>query len=104
MYERREWGRRQRIGLAVAGGLFLILSWWLLIAGGARASVPRCWLVFAALAIYYMRSLLTLFIFLKRGMSWEEAATISIWLLIVFVTLSIAARSSTGALSGLDWI
>ena len=110
MYELSDPSRAQRLTLAVIGGLWLALAWWLLFGAGIGTvarwfgwnwqtgdAVRRACLV-AALSIYYVRILFTEFVFLKRGVSWSEVFTIAPWLLCIDLLLSVAAGTNHRAL------
>ena len=82
------------------------VAWWLLFAGGIEAvggwfgrawrpgdTVRRASLA-AGLSIYYVRILFTEFVFLKRGVSWNEVFTIFPWILCIYVLLAIAGGTN----------
>jgi protein-S-isoprenylcysteine O-methyltransferase Ste14 len=87
--------------MALAATLWLAFAVWLLLGGGLETLthlIGRPWplatplrrtLLAAALSIYYLRLLLTWFVFLKRGIRWAEAATIIPWLLIIDLTFAL---------------
>lgn len=109
MYEVRDASVAQRATLAAAGALSVALGWWLLFGGqigGVGAWFGWSWKsgdVFrrgclgVALSIYYVRILFTEFVFLKRGVSWNEVLTIAPWLLCIFVGLGIAGGTNRAA-------
>ncbi len=96
----------QRTTLVVLLAAWLILAYWILLAGGVTTigslighdwqigNPTRCGVLFAAFTIYYFRILATTFIFLRRGMGWQEVFSISPWVLFIFMLLGI-----TGALN-----
>jgi hypothetical protein len=91
-----------RITIAALAGACILFAWWLLLGGGIETA--REWfgwigrpgnelrrlLLAAGFSIYYIRILFTVFVFLKRGMSWSEAFTIAGWLLCIVMLLAIA--------------
>lgn len=100
----------QRIALTIALALCVAVAWWLLLGSGAvviGALFGRHWtpgdptrrLALAiALSIYFVRLLFTQFVFLRRAMGWSEAATIAVWLLCLFLWLSLAAATNPAPL------
>lgn len=100
MYGVQGASRAQRVVLAVSSAVWLMLAWWLLEAGGLHIAgqwLGESWqagdaarrLVLAlCLTAYWLRLLLTQFVFLKRGVSWSEVFTVAPWLLILFLLLS----------------
>jgi protein-S-isoprenylcysteine O-methyltransferase Ste14 len=110
MYELTGASRAQRLTLAAAAGMWVLLAWWLLFAGGLetsggwfgwvwRAGNPvRRACVAAALSVYYLRILFTEFVFLKRGVSWSEVFTIVPWMLAIYLLLAIAGGTNLSPL------
>jgi len=102
MYDLRDSSVAQRVLLAGIGALCVAVAWWLLFAGGLHTTagwLGRGWnpgdpnrraLLVAALSIYYIRILFTEFVFLKRGVGWNEVFTIAPWLLCIYVLLAIS--------------
>jgi hypothetical protein len=92
----------QRIMLAGAGALWVALVWWMLFGHGIETvsqgfgwnwhegNVFRRICLAAALSIYYLRLLFTWSVFLKRGISRKEAFTVAVWLLCIYLFLSIS--------------
>jgi protein-S-isoprenylcysteine O-methyltransferase Ste14 len=98
--------RAQRVTLAFLIACCAGVAWWLLFAGGvatiavwfgrnwpAGDLVRRASLA-AALGIYFVRLLFTEFVFLKRGVSWNEVFTIAPWVFCIFVVLGLAAGTN----------
>ncbi len=110
MYELRDASQGQRITLAVFVGLWIVLAGWLLLGGGlslASRWLPRIghagdpvrrMLLFAGFAIYYIRILFTEFVFLRRGVSWNEVWTIVPWLLLIIGFLCLAGGGNSAPL------
>ena len=109
MYELRAASVAQRLTLAGISGVWVVLAWWLLFgrgletAGGwfgwvwrAGDSVRRVCLA-AALSIYYVRILFTEFVFLKRGVSWNEVFTVAPWMLCIYLLLAVAGGTNLSA-------
>jgi steroid 5-alpha reductase family enzyme len=99
---------------ALAGFLFawLVAAWWILFGTGldtvgawfgqawTQGDLARRTFLGAGLAIYYVRVLFTLFVFLKRGVGWTEVFTVAAWVLCIFLVLGVAGgsnRESMGA-------
>jgi steroid 5-alpha reductase family enzyme len=49
-----------------------------------------------ALTIYFVRLLFTQFVFLRRALAWSEAATIAVWIAIIYLLLSLAGATNRG--------
>lgn len=106
MYERQDASQRQRITMAVFAGLWILLAGWLLLGGGLSLAsrwlpwigrpgdLSRQALLFAGFAIYYIRILFTEFVFLRRGVSWNEVWTIVPWLFFIIVFLCLAGGTN----------
>lgn len=107
LYESRDPSREQRLTLAVASALWVLVVWWLLFGRGieilsgllgftrpAGVLVRRLSLA-VALSIYYIRLLFTWFTFLERGISWREVFTVAPWLLCIFLLLAISGGTNT---------
>jgi protein-S-isoprenylcysteine O-methyltransferase Ste14 len=109
MYESHDASMAQRMVSAALAALWVALVWWLLFGGGlttvgswfGQAWKPgdlarRAWLA-AALSIYYVRLLFTMFVFLKRGVSWGEVLTVSPWILGIYLLLAICGGRNASA-------
>lgn len=82
---------RSKLALASIHLLFVAVVVWLLfwdgislvegVVGASRqlAPEPRRIALVAATVLYFMRTLLTIFVFMKRRMPWSEFGTIAIW-------------------------
>ena len=102
----------QRIFLTAAIAACVALAWWLLVAGGIALTgtwLGRAWQpgdatrrIFLALAltVYFLRLLFTQFMFLKRALSWGEAAMIAAWILCIYLLLAIAGGTNATAMTG----
>ena len=96
----------QRTLLTVAVGLCVAMAWWLLFGRGipvAGAWIGRRWnpgdetrrlCLAIALSIYFVRLLFTQFVFLKRAVSWSEAAMIAPWVLCIYLLLALAGGTN----------
>ena len=105
-YELHEASIPQRVTLAGSALLWLALIWWLLFAGGLETmsghfgmswhshAPMRNALIAAALTIYYIRLLFTWFLFLKRGIRWQEASAVAFWLLCIDSVMAVAAGTN----------
>jgi protein-S-isoprenylcysteine O-methyltransferase Ste14 len=73
----------------------VLLAFWLLFGGGIglvdgllgreplmASTARRCTLAGAAL-LYFVRTLFTMFVFVRRRMPWPEVMTIAIWILVI---------------------
>ena len=115
MYELKGASAAQRLAMAALVGIWVLAAWWMLAGGGlAVLGVQFGWAwhegdaarricLAAGFSIYYLRILFTQFMFLKRGMSWNESLTITVWLLIIVLLLGIAGGTN-GAPFGLAGI
>ena len=101
MYELTGASRPQRIVLAAMIAAWVALCWGLLFGGGldllsrhllldwGPGNLLRRQLLAAACTLYFLRLLLTLFVFLRRGISWPEVFTIAPWVLCIFLLLGL---------------
>jgi len=75
-----------RLTLAAAHLCILGAVLWVLFGGAAAAEAPaatvRRVLLAAAASLYFLRTLGTLFVFMRRRMPWSEAVTIAVWIAI----------------------
>lgn len=106
MYGFRGPSTAQRITLAILVGGTVVLAWWMLFFGGigiAGAWIGKLWLpggwlrraaIASALTIYFLRILATEFVFLKRGISWNEVFTIAPWVLFNYMLFCIAGGTN----------
>lgn len=107
----------QRITLAILIACCVCVAWWLLFGGIAAvgthfgvhwvsATLLRRAVLAIALTIYFVRVLFTEFIFLKRGVSWNEVSTIAPWAFCIYVFLAFAAGTNPAplGLAGVDGI
>jgi protein-S-isoprenylcysteine O-methyltransferase Ste14 len=92
----------QRLAFAGFHAVWVALVWWLLMGGGLETA--GAWLGFAwrsgdlarravlavAISIYYLRVLVTQFVFLKRRLGWGEVAIVVGWLLFIYVLMTVA--------------
>lgn len=101
MYDVSETSPLPKFALIGSVALWVLFSWWLLLHGGLTqlgAHFGHSWLhsallrrecLLAAFSIYCIRLYFTTFVFLKRGMTWSGAITISVWVLFIFMTMAI---------------
>lgn len=106
MYELTGPSRAQRVVMAACIAAALALAWGLLFGGGAAlvgswfgrtwplGNLTRRAILAVALSVYFVRLLFTQFVFLRRGISWNEAFTVAPWVLFLFIFLSIAAGTN----------
>jgi hypothetical protein len=109
MYELEGRSMAQRLTLAGIAAVWVALAWWLLFAGGlAIAGGWFAWIggpgdplrracLAVGLSIYYVRILFTAFVFLRRGMSWNEVFTIAPWMLGIVLLLAISGATNPAA-------
>ncbi len=87
--------------LAALHLMIVAVVWWLLLGGGLgsvdgwlgrgerqSATDFRLGLLAAAAALYFLRTVATLFVFMKRRMPWSEVATIAVWVGIIDLTFA----------------
>lgn len=84
----------------------MLAAWWKLAGAGLNeiggrlgwtlrpGDEARRMCLAAAFSIYYVRSLFTEFVFLKRGIGWNEVFTIALWLLIIVLLLGITGGTN----------
>jgi len=101
MYDVSETSPAPKIALVGSVALWVLFSWWFLLHDGltqlgAHFGHPLLYgdllrrdCLVAAFSIYCIRLYFTTFLFLKRGMTWGGAITISLWVLFIFMTMSI---------------
>jgi len=110
MYELTGASMPQRSALAVLAGLVVLFAWWFVAGSGlgtlavaihhaARSGDPqrRLWLA-------VVRILFTEFVFLRRGVSWNEVFMIAAWLLIIVLILGSAAGMNSAPLGASAWV
>lgn len=96
----------QRLTMAAGAGFWTVLAWWLL-AGDGIAVLHRWfhWIgqdgdaarrvcLAICFSIYFVRILFTEFLFLKRGVSWNEVFSIIPWLLVIVLLMGIAGGTN----------
>ena len=115
MYGTKAASRPQKLFLLAAHLLTLAFAWWLLFANGiaqAGHAIGTSWaagdplrraLLLAAAAVYFLRLRFTTFVFLKRMMTWSEASTIAVWLLVITLVYAIAGGIVTASIGPLGW-
>ncbi|HEX4319932.1 MAG TPA: DUF1295 domain-containing protein [Acidobacteriaceae bacterium] len=116
MYEFRVRSTAQRCRLALALAAWLAIAVWLLCFGGLAtvnavfgwtpviASPLRRFCLASALSIYYLRLLLTWFVFLKRGMRWQESFAVATWLLCIFLAVALAGGRNDSPFGLWSWL
>lgn len=98
----------QRITLASLNACSLALAWWLLtggmaVAGGwlghswRQGNPMRIMAIGVALTVYFVRVLGTVFVFLRRGVSWTEVFTIAPWVLALNAAMALAGGTNAAA-------
>jgi hypothetical protein len=106
MYELKGTSTAQRLAMAALVGIWVLAAWWMPAGGGLamlgerfgwawhEGDAARCICLAAGFSIYYLRILFAQFVFLKRGMSWNESLPIAVWLLFIVLLLGIAGGCS----------
>ncbi len=101
----------QRVTLAVLLGSWLALAIWMVTGNGLTLTgswMGRDWRVVnpvraetlaAAFCVYYVRLLFTIFVFLRRGMSWTEVSSIASWVLFIFLYLGLAGSLNPASMA-----
>lgn len=96
----------QRVAMTIAASACVGLAWWLLFGGGIESvgiwfrwswtpgDVARRLCLAIMLSIYFVRLLLTQFVFLPRAVGWSEACMIVPWVLCIYLLLAIAAGTN----------
>ena len=116
MYELEGATTAQRVLRAVSAGTWIAVAWWLLLGPGqavrtswvrapaAAGNLLRRPCIWASFAICYLRTLVTGFVFLRRGVSWSEAATVAAWLLFIVMLISIRGGTKPARPGWLDLV
>lgn len=101
MYELPDHSTPRKLTLAIGAGLWALIANWLLLGSGlartgewfgeiwTAGDLVRRALLSAGFCIYYVRLLLVVFRFLRRGVSWSEVSIITSWLFILCAALAI---------------
>ncbi len=101
----------QRVAMTIWVGVCVGLAWWLLPGGGTRlvgAWFGRSWppgdearrlCLAGMLTIYFVRLLFTQFMFLTRVVRWTEACMIGLWVLCIYLLLSIECGTNPAPFS-----
>jgi protein-S-isoprenylcysteine O-methyltransferase Ste14 len=88
--------------------LIFIVSVWLLLGGGIGvidnlfgrphqlASGLRRGTLAAAAVLYFLRTLITIFVFLKRRMPWSEVGTVGVWIATIDLLFAYFGGRNTG--------
>jgi Predicted membrane protein len=96
----------QRVAMTIAVGACVGLAWWLLWGGGIGSVSARfgwSWTsgdgarrlcLAVMLSIYFVRLLLTQFLFLTRSLGWSEVCMIVPWILCIYLLLAIAGGTN----------
>jgi len=95
----------QKIVLALIHFLAVLLVYWLLFGGALRVAhrlgfrwepgdFLRRVLLMSCSAAYFLRTLVTAFVFLKRRITWPEAATIAVWCLLVHAAFAVSGGTN----------
>lgn len=91
----------QRAFMALTAAGCVGMSWWLLFGGGAAMIAGwtgRIWLggdltrrlaLALGLTVYFLRLLFTLFAFFRRPIRWGEAVFVALWVLFIYLLLSL---------------
>ena len=111
MYDWRDSSTLQRVVMALVVFASAVMAWWLLFWGGLSTLNECCFhlwahspwqlgnpvrrlLLVVALSVYFFRLLLTLFVFFKRGICWNEAAVVAGWVALIYLVISVAGGSN----------
>jgi steroid 5-alpha reductase family enzyme len=96
--------------------LIVFISVWLLLGGGIAvldnffgrphqlASTLRRGVLAAAAVLYFLRTLGTIFVFLKRRMPWSEVATIAPWIAAIDMLFAYLGGRNEGAFGLTDFV
>jgi steroid 5-alpha reductase family enzyme len=95
IYRDKSPSRRTKAALVCLHMLIVAAAVWLLLAGGISvldnfferpyqlASNLRRGALAAAATLYFLRTVATVFVFLKRRMPWSEVGTIALWIAVI---------------------
>ena len=93
----------QKVVLTISHAAIIVLVGWLLLRQGSHGDIGlgavvggvapllRRELLFAMAAIYFLRLLLTVFVFMKRAISWGEVTIIIVWVALIHLFFAIAS-------------
>lgn len=96
----------QRMAMTATIAACVALAWWLLLSRGLESvsgwlgrswspgDGPRRVCLAVMLSVYFVRLLFTQFVFLKRAVTWNEAAMIAPWVWFIYLLLSIAGGAN----------
>ena len=116
MYELTGASVAQRMALAAIAAILVLFAWWLLAAQGLgtlsgwlgwnldKGDAARRILLASGFSIYYIRILFTEFVFLKRGVGWNEIFSIAPWLLVIILLLGFEGGTNGNALGVATWL
>jgi len=102
MYAEKAPSLQSKTFLAVMHGAFVGGACWILFHAGA-APLWRRIVLGTASTLYFLRVLVTSFVFVKRKMQWSEAITVAVWVGFIhtlFAELGVHVRASFGVLEG----
>jgi protein-S-isoprenylcysteine O-methyltransferase Ste14 len=105
LYAKYENSVAQRAAMTMAVGACVGLAWWLLLGGTgfvgawlARSWTPgddaRRMCLAVMLTVYFVRLLLTQFVFLKRAVGWSEVLMVVPWVLCIYLLLAMAGGTN----------
>ncbi len=64
------------------------------------APLLRRWLLVIAAALYFVRTMITIYVFMKRRFPWSEAVTIAIWILAIDLLFAYCGGRNKAPLGG----
>ncbi|MEP7053303.1 MAG: DUF1295 domain-containing protein, partial [Pseudomonadota bacterium] len=102
MYGRRGSSAAQKLVIVLTELVLVGISYWVLVGGGMRGvrafglepAQARNLTLFAFNVVVFARFLLTLFVFLKRQMPWQEALSVPIAFAVYLLGFPLMARSA----------
>jgi protein-S-isoprenylcysteine O-methyltransferase Ste14 len=104
MYATKASSLPQKLTLAVAHLLAIVLMTWFLFGGGlaqvagrwgwSAGNLTRRILLLVCALVYFARLLATMFVFMKRRMAWSEALTIAVWLYFLYAIFTFAGGTN----------
>jgi steroid 5-alpha reductase family enzyme len=109
MYRQKSPSTLPKLVLAVLHGGTVVAVAWLLFGGGLAhlagwlgmtprlASPLRRGLLLGAAGVYFLRTLATTFVFLKRRMGWAEISTIAVWIGVLHLVFAFLGGRQSAA-------
>ena len=112
----KEKSNNQKIVFAIIHFITLLISFWILfyleqnfilnIFGEPKIAAPLISriIIFSCASLYFLRHIITLFIFLKREVPWGEVFGVGAFIAIIQILFAILTIYNKGTFSSFDWL